>query len=109
MLEDVSDENYEGFTQADASVVAYGLATCEPCKEYDPILLEAAKQYQNVRFGKAKMHVPGRCRAIKKLHQFETYPTTHFFSKGELLLTKEGKLETSELTVLIDQYFPPKS
>lgn len=108
MLEDVSDENYEGFTQANAAVVAYGLATCEPCKAYDPILLDAAKQYQNVRFGKAKMHVPGRCRAIKKLHQFETYPTTHFFSKGELLLTKEGKLESSELTALIDQYFTPR-
>lgn len=108
MIQDVSDENYEGFTQAAAAVVAYGLATCEPCKAYDPILEEAAVQFPNVRFGKAKMHVPGRCRAIKKLHQFETYPTTHFYSNGTLLLTKEGKLESSELTALLGQYFSPK-
>ncbi|MDR4494674.1 MAG: thioredoxin family protein [Nitrospirales bacterium] len=107
MLEDVSDENYEGFTQSNAAVVAYGLATCEPCKEYDPIVEEASEQFKNIRFGKAKMHVPGRCRAIKKLHQFATYPTTHFYSKGALLLTKEGKLESSELTELINRYFSP--
>lgn len=107
MLQDVSDENYKGFTQASAAVVAYGLATCEPCKAYDPILEEVADRFQHVQFGKAKMHVPGRCRAIKKLHQFETYPTTHFYSNGTLLLSKEGMLESSELIALIDQYFSP--
>ena len=104
MVEDVNDENYERFTQAAAAVVAYGIATCEPCKEYDPILVEAAKQFSDVCFGKAKMHVPGRCRAIKKQHQFETYPTTHFFSNGTLVLTKEGKIEAAELASLIKQY-----
>ncbi|MDH4359790.1 MAG: thioredoxin family protein [Nitrospirota bacterium] len=105
IVEDVSDDNYEGFMQAPAAVVAYGIATCEPCKAYDPILADTAQQYSNVRFGKAKMHVPGRCRAIKKRHQFETYPTTHFFSQGNLLLTKEGKLEAAELADLIKEYF----
>ncbi|MGD9851002.1 MAG: thioredoxin family protein [Nitrospirales bacterium] len=109
MLEDVRDENYEGFTQATAAIVVYGLATCEPCKAYDPILEEAAEQFPSIRFGKAKMHVPGRCRAIKKLHQFETYPTTHFYANGTLLLTKEGKLESSELIALIDQFFSPQN
>lgn len=107
MIEDISDENYEGFTQAPASVIAYGLATCEPCKAYDPILVEISERYPHVRFGKAKMHVPGRCRAIKKLHHFETYPTTHLFSNGTLLVTKEGKLESSELSSLLSQYFSP--
>ena len=106
MIEDVSDDNYEGFTKAAAAVVAYGLATCEPCKAYDPILIEAAEHFPHIRFGKAKMHVPGRCRAIKKLHQFETYPTTHFYSNGALVLTKEGKLEPAELAELINQHFP---
>ena len=105
IVEDVSDENYEGFMQASAAVVAYGIATCEPCKAYDPIIADIAQQYSDVRFGKAKMHVPGRCQAIKKRHQFETYPTTHFFSHGNLLLTKEGKLEAVELASLIKQYF----
>ncbi len=105
IVEDVNDENYEGFTQAPAAIVAYGIATCEPCKAYDPVLAETAQQYSDVRVGKAKMHVPGRCRAIKKQHQFETYPTTHFFSRGTLLLTKEGKLEPAELAELIKHHF----
>lgn len=109
IVEDVNDENYEGFIQAPAAVVAYGIAACEPCKAYDPILAETAKQYSDVRFGKAKMHVPGRCRAIKKRNQFETYPTTHFFSQGTLVLTKEGKLEAAELAGLIEQYFPSQT
>jgi thiol-disulfide isomerase/thioredoxin len=107
MIEDVSDENYESFTKATAAVVVYGLATCEPCKAYDPILVDVAERFPHVRFGKAKMHVPGRCRAIKKLHHFETYPTTHVYANGDLLCTKEGKLESSELSALLEQYFSP--
>jgi thiol-disulfide isomerase/thioredoxin len=104
-VEDVNDDNYESFTEAQAAVVAYGIAACEPCKAYDPILSEMAQQYSDVRIGKAKMHVPGKCRNIKKRHQFETYPTTHFFSDGTLLHSQEGKLEPSELANLIKQYF----
>jgi hypothetical protein len=103
-IEDVSDANYEEFKQAPAAVVAYGIASCEPCNEYDPILEAAASRHPSVRFGKAKMHVPGRCREIKKQHTFETYPTTHLFARGKLLLTREGKLETDELAALINDY-----
>lgn len=103
-VEDVSDANYEEFMKAQASVVAYGIASCEPCNEYDPILAEAASRFPKVRVGKAKMHVPGRCRGIKKSHQFETYPTTHLFSKGKLLLTREGKVEAEELAALINDH-----
>ena len=103
-VEDVSDENYEAITQADAAVVAYGIASCEPCAAYDPVLAEIAAKFPGVRIGKAKMHVPGRCREIKKKHNFETYPTTHLFSKGKLLLTREGKLEPAELSALINDH-----
>jgi len=103
-VEDVSDANYKEFTDAPAAVVAYGIASCEPCKEYDPILEETASRYAEVRVGKAKMHVPGRCRDIKKRHQFETYPTTHLFSRGKLLLSREGKLEADELWALINDH-----
>ena len=58
-----------------------------------------------MRFGKAKMHVPGKCRGIKKQHNFETYPTTHFFSNGTLICAKEGKLEFPELAALLAKYF----
>jgi thiol-disulfide isomerase/thioredoxin len=105
-VQDVSDDNYEEFVRAPASVVAYGIASCEPCTAYDPVLQEVAARYPAVRIGKAKMHVPGRCREIKKRHQFETYPTTHLFSKGKLLITREGKLEPDELVALINDHLP---
>lgn len=107
-VEDVSDANYKEFTHAKASVVAYGLATCEPCNEYDPILEATAAQFPAVKIGKAKMHVPGRCREIKKMHSFESYPTTHFFSEGKLLLAREGKLEAEELAALISDHLPAR-
>ena len=103
-VEDVRDENYKEFTAAPASIIAYGLATCEPCVAYDPILVETAAKFPGVKVGKAKMHVPGRCREIKKAHTFETYPTTHFFSNGKLLLTREGVVEQAELAALISDH-----
>jgi thiol-disulfide isomerase/thioredoxin len=103
-VEDVSDQNYAQFTGAPAALVAYGLATCEPCNQYDPILEETAAKFPQVKIGKAKMHVPGRCREIKKRHTFETYPTTHFFSNGKLLLTREGKVDAAELSALISDH-----
>ncbi len=103
-VEDVRDENYQQFVQAPAAVVAYGIAACEPCTAYDPILAETASRYASVRIGKAKMHVPGRCREIKKQHKFETYPTTHLFSKGQLLLSREGKVDADELAALINDH-----
>ena len=87
-VEEVSDANYKEFTASPAAVIAYGLAACDPCIAYDPILEETAAKFPDVKVGKAKMHVPGRCREIKKTHNFETYPTTHLFSGGKLLLTR---------------------
>jgi thioredoxin reductase (NADPH) len=101
---DVSDANYKGFTDSAGAVIVYGLATCEPCKAYDPILEEVAAKFPDVKVGKAKMHVPGRCREIKKTHTFETYPTTHLFAHGTLLLTREGVVEPAELAALISDY-----
>jgi thiol-disulfide isomerase/thioredoxin len=101
---DVSDNNYKEFTDSTGAVVAYGLATCEPCKIYDPILEEIAAKFPDIKVGKAKMHVPGRCREIKKSHAFQTYPTTHFFANGKLLLTREGVVEPAELAALISDH-----
>lgn len=101
---DVSDANYKEFTDSAGAIVAYGLATCEPCKQYDAILEETAGKYPAIKVGKAKMHVPGRCREIKKIHTFETYPTTHFFADGKLLLTREGVVPPAELAALISDH-----
>lgn len=104
IVEDVSDANYKEFTDSSGAVVAYGLAACEPCKTYDPILEDTAARFPDVKIGKAKMHVPGRCREIKKTHTFETYPTTHFFANGKLLLAREGVVDKAELAALISDY-----
>jgi thioredoxin reductase (NADPH) len=101
---DVSDANYKELTDSTGAIVAYGLATCEPCRQYDPILEETAVKFPDIKVGKAKMHVPGRCREIKKTHNFETYPTTHFFAGGKLLLTREGVVSQPELAALISDY-----
>jgi thioredoxin reductase (NADPH) len=93
---DVSDANYKDFTDSPGAIVAYGLATCEPCKQYDPILEATAAKFPSIKVGKAKMHVPGRCR--------ETYPTTHFFAHGKLLLTREGVVEPAELAALVSDH-----
>ncbi len=106
IVEDVTDENYEAFKNARATVVVYGIASCEPCAAYDPIVADIARQFPHVQMGKAKMHVPGRCREIKKQHNFETYPTTHLYAQGNLLLTREGKVEEDALIALIQHYFP---
>lgn len=106
IVENVTDENYEEFKGASATVVAYGIASCEPCAAYDPILAGVAEKFPAVRIGKAKMHVPGKCREIKKQHTFETYPTTHLYSRGNLLLTRAGKIEEDELISLIKQHLP---
>src|SRR4026208_1718480 len=104
IVEDVSDANYKDFTDSSGAVVAYGPPPCEPCKTYDPILEDIALKFPNIKIGKAKMHVPGRCREIKKTHSFETYPTTHFFSNGKLLLSREGVVEQDELAALISDH-----
>lgn len=106
MVEEVTDNNYEEFRQSPAAVVAYGLASCEPCAQYDPVLEKIASQFNDVRVGKAKMHIPGQCREIKKRHRFETYPTTHLFSNGRLVISREGKLDEEELTALINDHLP---
>lgn len=105
-VEDISDDNYDEVIQSPAAIIAYGIASCDPCAAYDPILASVAASFPRVRIGKAKMHIPGRCREIKKRHQFETYPTTHFFSNGQLLLSQEGAIDEPVLGGLIKEYFP---
>ena len=83
IVEDVSDANYKEFTDSSGAVVAYGLATCEPCKTYDPILEDAAAKFPEIKVGKAKMHVPGRCREIKKIHSLRDLSHHAFLRKRQ--------------------------
>lgn len=101
----VDDQNYPSFLDAPASVVVFGIASCVPCAEFEPILKKAAEKYgASVKFGKAHMHVPGACREIKKKYEFETFPTSHFYKDGTLVHTSDEKLELDELIRRIDRY-----
>lgn len=101
----VDDQNYPAYLSVPAAVVVFGIASCIPCNEFDPILKKAAEKYgASVKFGKAQMHVPGACREIKKQYSFETFPTSHFYKNGVLVHTADEKLEYDELIRRIDQY-----
>jgi thioredoxin-like negative regulator of GroEL len=98
----VSDQNYPRFLGATASVVVFGIVPCQQCEEYDPIFRQVATQYNgSIKFGKAKMHVPGACREIKRKYKFESFPTTHFYRNGTLVHQAEGKLDLEMLTETI--------
>jgi thioredoxin-like negative regulator of GroEL len=100
----VTDQTYPGFLEAPASVVVFGMVPCQQCEAYDPIVRQAAQQYiGSVKFGKAKMHVPGACREIKRKYKFESFPTTHFYRDGTLIHQTEGKLDLETLTETIQK------
>ncbi len=100
---DVTDQNYGLFLDAPASVVVFGIASCVPCAAFDPILQRAAEHYgAAIKFGKARMHVPGACREIKKRYTFETFPTSHFYRQGRLVHTAEEKLDWDDFVQRIN-------
>jgi thiol-disulfide isomerase/thioredoxin len=102
LIGNVTDATFNDYLNAPASVVVYGIANCDGCAYMDEVLAEVAPEFQKeVRFGKGKMHVPGAAREIKKRYTFETYPTTHFYSKGQLVETREGKIDPGALRAAI--------
>ena len=105
LIGNVTDATIDDYVGSPAAVVVFGIANCEGCTFMDGVLADLAPRFNGrVRFGKAKMHVPGACREIKRRFTFETYPTTHFFSNGKLLLTREGVVEPDELAALISDH-----
>ncbi len=101
----VDDTNYGDFARSPAAVVVFGIASCIPCNEFDPILKQAAgKHGKTVKFGKALMHIPGACREIKKQHTFNTFPTSHFYRNGVLVHTEEEKLSLEDLERCIHEH-----
>ena len=102
LIGNVTDATFDQYLNAPASVVVYGIANCEGCAYMDGVLAEVAPEFQTkVRFGKGKMHVPGAAREIKKRFSFETYPTIHFYSKGQLVESREGKIDPASFRATI--------
>jgi hypothetical protein len=104
LIGNVNDASFDDYFNAPASIVVYGIANCEGCAYMDGVLAEVAPEFTNtVRFGKAKMHVPGASREIKKRFNFETYPTTHFYSKGRLVENREGTIDPAALRAALQK------
>jgi thioredoxin-like negative regulator of GroEL len=100
----VTDQNYASFLQVPASTVVFGIVPCQQCEDYDPIIKQAAEHFNGtVSFGKAKLHVPGACREIKRKYKFDSFPTTHFYKQGELVHKTEGMLDLPTLTQTIER------
>jgi hypothetical protein len=103
LIGNVNDATFDDYFNAPASVVVYGIANCDGCAYMDGVLAEIAPELKTVRFGKAKMHVPGASREIKKRFNFETYPTTHFYSKGRLVESREGTIDPAALRAAVQK------
>jgi len=94
----VTDDNYAEYVNGPASVVVFCMMPCESCEAYDPIVRQAAAAMgERVRIGKAKVHVPGATRNIKRQYSFESFPTTHFYKGGQLVQSIDHKLDYDEL------------
>ncbi len=98
LIGNVTDATIDEYASSPAAVVVFGIANCDGCALMDGVLADLAPRLKDrVRFGKAKMHVPGACREIKKRYTFETYPTTHLYAQGKLVERKEGAVEAADL------------
>jgi len=98
LIGNVTDATIDEYVGSPAAVVVFGIANCEGCAFMDGVLADLAPRFNGrVKFGKAKMHVPGACREIKKRYTFETYPTTHLYAQGKLIEKREGKVEPADL------------
>jgi len=94
----VTDDNYSEYLKAPVSVVVFSMMPCENCEAYDPIVRQAANALgDRVLFGKAKVHVPGATRNIKRQYFFESFPTTHFYKAGKLVHSVDHKLDYDQL------------
>jgi hypothetical protein len=94
----VNDENYADYLKAPVSVVVFSMMPCDNCEAYDPIVRRAAVSLgDRVRIGKAKVHVPGATREIKRQYRFESFPTTHFYKAGKLVHSVDHKLDYDQL------------
>jgi thioredoxin-like negative regulator of GroEL len=98
LIGNVTDATIDEYVGSPAAVVVFGIANCEGCAFMDGVLAGLAPRLNGqVKFGKAKMHVPGACREIKKRYRFETYPTTHLYAHGKLIEKREGKVDSADL------------
>jgi hypothetical protein len=94
----VTDDNYADYLKAPASVVVFCMMPCDNCEAYEPVVQQAAASLKDrLLIGKAKVHVPGATREIKRRYRFESFPTTHFYKAGRLVHSVDHQLDYGQL------------
>lgn len=100
----VNDDNFDEFHNARAAVVFYKIANCHGCEAYEPAIQRTVRAFSpKVKFGRGFMHIPGS-RTIKKRFEFESFPTTHFYSRGKLVFSAAEPLEADALAHAIREH-----
>ena len=104
LIKHLSDASFDADVLQSATpvLVDYWAEWCGPCKMIAPVLDDVAGTYQG-KLTVAKMNVDDH-RAIPAKYGIRGIPTLMLFKGGELLATKVGALNKSQLTAFIDQH-----
>ncbi len=102
LIKHVSDASFGGdVLQSDKPVlVDFWAEWCGPCKMIAPILDDVAQTYDG-RLQVAKLNVDEN-RDVPAKFGIRGIPTLMLFKGGELVATKVGALQKSQLTAFID-------
>ncbi len=103
LIKHTSDASFEAdVLQSTAPVlVDYWAEWCGPCKAIAPILDEVAGAYQG-RLQVVKMNVDEN-REVPARHNIRGIPTLMLFKDGQIVATKVGGLNKSQLMAFIDE------
>ena len=99
----VTDASFEqDVLQADTPVlVDYWAEWCGPCKNIAPLLEEVATEYSD-RIKVGKLNIDDN-QGIPPKYGIRGIPTLMLFQDGEVISTKVGALNKSQLTTFLDQ------
>jgi len=100
---DLSDDSFEEdvLKSSNPVLVDYWAEWCGPCKSVAPILEEIAAEYDG-KVTIAKLNIDDNSGTPPK-YGIRGIPTLMLFKDGEVVDTKVGALNKSQLTAFLDQ------
>lgn len=100
---DLSDDSFENdvLNSSTPVLVDYWAEWCGPCKSVAPILEELAQEYEG-KVTIAKLNIDQNSDTPPK-YGIRGIPTLMLFKDGEVVETKVGALNKSQLTAFLDQ------
>jgi thioredoxin 1 len=91
---EVNSKNWKHYVLESKNLVLveFWHETCPSCKEFDPIYIDVAKEYQNkLKFIKFNVLKNKENRNLAVKYGLTSTPTLIFFCDGKLLVTKEER------------------